>query len=121
MATQFDAFLSPVSPYMSPPTSAFDALQVFTAWCAPYTLSQAQDYMSQGPLGQRINWIQDNPNGLPHFIGRRHQDPYGNSPGSFPHPCSFWTRSACSSIQARVQSLLSGLWQRETPLYDPTS
>jgi hypothetical protein len=33
MATQFDAFLSSVSPYMSPLTSAFNAFKAFTAWC----------------------------------------------------------------------------------------
>jgi len=28
---------------------------------APSTLRQAQDYISQGPLGQRITWVQEDP------------------------------------------------------------
>lgn len=31
------------------------------AYGAPYTLAQAQDHISQGPLGKRITWVQQSP------------------------------------------------------------
>ncbi|KAL4898933.1 hypothetical protein BDW74DRAFT_164224 [Aspergillus multicolor] len=44
---------------------------------SPYTLGQAQDHISQGPLGKRITWIQQPPldylSSLPSSLANQHQ------------------------------------------------